>query len=237
MVIEELTAGDVAWAADLMERRRQEYARYSPVFWHPAADVTDLHARYLRRQIESEANVGLRTEHGFIISESREAEGFVDDFAVDRHGSWDREGAALLIAACERLAARHGLHMVRVVTAHADLGKSRMLGNLSLQLVEQWWVRELGRSSEHAPPGRVEGPGFTGILGPAPPVYDPGGPVFIVESIADNADAAAIEGHAAALGAVLAVVPASPDSARAADLLKRSWSVASDWYRGWPVGR
>jgi hypothetical protein len=64
-VIRELTADDVAWAADLMEQRRQEYARYSPVFWHPAANVTDLHARFLWSQIESETNIGLRTDHGF----------------------------------------------------------------------------------------------------------------------------------------------------------------------------
>lgn len=33
-----LTSGDAAWAAALMERRRQEYARYSPVFWRPAEE-------------------------------------------------------------------------------------------------------------------------------------------------------------------------------------------------------
>ena len=60
IAVRELTADDAAWAAELMEQRRQVYARYSPVFWRPAQGVTGLHERFLRRQIASPANVALR---------------------------------------------------------------------------------------------------------------------------------------------------------------------------------
>ena len=217
-----------------MEQRRQVYARYSPVFWRPARDVTGAHARFLRRQVSSDANVALRTGHGFIIAERRASEGLVDDFAVDRSGSWDDDGAALLLAAAEQLAGA-GVDAMRVVTAHADQPKVRLLSSMSLRVVEQWWVKELRPAGQAAGYGRVQGPGFTGTFGPAPPVYDPGGPVLLADRVKDDADIAVLEREAAALGAVLAIVPAPPASARSADLQQASWSVAPDWYLGWPV--
>ncbi|MGH3779058.1 MAG: hypothetical protein ACRDRO_00125 [Pseudonocardiaceae bacterium] len=54
MNVRPLEPADIPWAANLMESRRQLYALYSPVFWWPAHDGTDLHARYLVRQIETE---------------------------------------------------------------------------------------------------------------------------------------------------------------------------------------
>jgi hypothetical protein len=109
VAIKDLSPDDAAWVAELMERRRQVYAGYSPVFWRPAKDVTRMHTRFLRRQITSGANVALRIEHGFIIAQRRAAEGFVDDFAVDGAGTWSGEGAALLLAASERLAGTGGV--------------------------------------------------------------------------------------------------------------------------------
>jgi len=235
VAVRDLTSADAAWAAGLMERRRQEYARYSPVFWRPARDVTGPHARFLGRLITSGGNVALRTDHGFIIAQPRPAEGLVDDFTVDDPARWAADGAELLIAAAGRLAAAGGPGTMRVVTAHADQPKTRMLSRLSLRVAEQWWVRELRPAGPAARTGRVEGPGFAGIFAPAPPVYDPGGPVLHAERVADDADLAVIEREAAAMGAVLAVVAAAPGSARSAGLRQRGWSVASDWYLGWPA--
>lgn len=42
MTVRSLEPADAPWAADLMEDRRQLYARYSPVFWHPASGITNL---------------------------------------------------------------------------------------------------------------------------------------------------------------------------------------------------
>jgi GNAT superfamily N-acetyltransferase len=244
-----MAAGDAAWAAGLMERRRQVYAGYSPVFWRPRPGVTGLHARFLARQLASPGFLALRTGHGFLIGQRRDQEAFVDDFAVDETARWDGDGAALLLAAWHRWAA-DGLDAVRVVTAHADNDKCAMLSALSLELAEQWWVRELSPgdrdvqaipagqpapAGQAAPAGPVTGAGFSGLLGPAPPVYDPGGPVLLVSDLA-GPDLASVEREAARMGAVLLIVPAAPASARAAAIARRpGWTVASDWYLGRPA--
>jgi hypothetical protein len=84
IAVRALTADDAAWAAGLMERRRQLYAGYSPVFWRPRPGVTGPHARFLGRQLSSPGYLALRTEHGFLIGQRRDQEAFVDDFAVER---------------------------------------------------------------------------------------------------------------------------------------------------------
>jgi hypothetical protein len=85
------------------------------------------------------------------------------------------------------------------------------------------------------PPARVEGTGFSGILGPAPPVYDPGGPVLHIDRLADDADMTRVEAESAAMGAVLLVVPAVAGSPQADELTRLGWTVASDWYLGQPT--
>jgi hypothetical protein len=216
-----------------MERQCQAYAGYSPAFWRPAEGATGLHERFLRRQILSEATAALRTRHGFIICERRPSHGLVDDFTVAPPGTWGSDGAALLLAAAGILAA-DGISSVRVVTAHADRPKAGMLVGLSLSLAEQWRVRELRPGRQPAAPGRVSGPGFSGMLGPAPPIYDPGGLVFLADQAGERADIDAIADAAQALGAVLAVIPAVPGTAPSGALPQKGWTIASDWYLGWP---
>lgn len=225
---------DAAWAAGLLEAQRGEYARYSPVFWRPAEDARALHEMFLRRQIASAATVALRTRDGFIICERRPHEGFVDDFTLTQPRRWDNDGAVLLLAAAGRLAA-DGIDTFRVVIAHADEAKARLLRDLSLGLAEQWWVHELLPPGPPAPPGRVAGPGFSGLLTQAPPVYAPGGPVFLADQPTEPAAIKAIMDGATERGAVLAVIPAAPDGALAAELRRRGWTVASDWYTGRPL--
>lgn len=161
----------------------------------------------------------------------------VDDFAMDRDGTWNEDSAVLLLAASERLAAAGAQTQVRVVTAHADGPKVSMLASLSLHVAEQWWVQELVAAAPPGIPGAVNGTGFSGFVGPAPPVYDPGGPVLQADRSAADADIAAIEREAAELGCVLAVIPAAPGSALSNTLRRHDWSVASDWFLGWPEGR
>jgi hypothetical protein len=221
-----------------MEQRRKQYASYSPVFWHPAEDVVDLHAQFLRGLIGSQATIALRTDYGFIICQSRENEGFVDDFAVQEPGTWDSDGAALLLAVAEQPRASGNPDLLRVVTAHADKPKVRMLETLSMRLAEQWWVKELcDAAPEPARAGRITGPGFSGQLGPAPPVYDPGGLVFQAEGVDEAVDLDVVEHRVAELGAVLAIIPAAPGSILASELEHRGWTVAPDWYVGSPFQR
>jgi len=232
--VTEMPAGDAAWAAQLLEAKRREYAGYSPVFWRPAEGIAPQHERFLRSRIAAAETVALRTAGGFLICECRQGdppEGFVDDFTVAPPRAWAEDGAALLLAAAERLAAR-GIGRVRVVTAHDDQPKSALLRALNLGLAEQWWVHEVRPAGPPAPPGRVSGPGFAGLLTQAPPVYAPGGPVFHADQPGGPASIGAIAREAAERGAVLAVVPAAPGTALAAALRQNGWAVASDWYTG-----
>lgn len=67
----DMTADHAAWAADLMERRRQEYASYSPEFWRPAVGVKDRHPDFLATLIGHERVIALRTEHAFTRTGAR----------------------------------------------------------------------------------------------------------------------------------------------------------------------
>lgn len=227
-----MQAADARWAAEVMEARRRIYATYSPTFWRPACDVVDLHAGFLARQLAEPTNAGFRTDHAFVIGQLRSEEGFVDDYAIDQWGDWATDGRALLLTVWEALL-RMGATRMRVVTAKLDVDKVAMVLAASLQLVEEWWVKELTPTAPAGTAGRVSGSCFTGILGPAPPVYDPGGPVLLAHP-APGADLEALEAEGADLGAVLGVVPASPRSELQKCLEQRSWAVASQWYVGCP---
>jgi hypothetical protein len=225
---------DAGWAAELMDQRRQVYATYSPVFWRPAKDATGSHAKYLSTLIGSENCLSLRTDHGFMLGQIGPTETSLDDFAVSEPSRWSADGPALVMAAAQRLADAGRDTTMRVVTAHADQAKVGMLRGLSLSLVEQWWVREVEAAGDPIERGRVNGPRFSGILWTAPPVYDPGGLVLHVDRTQDDVDLATMEREAAAVGAVLLVLPTTPDADRVGKLQGRGWKVASDWYLGRP---
>ena len=221
-----------------MDRRRQVYATYSPVFWRPAPGATGLHARFLAGRLPTPGVTALRTGRGFLIGEVRGSqatgpEGLIDDYAVEADDDWAQDGAALLEAAWPLLA-KEGAATLRVVTAAADNAKVAMLRNCSLVLTENWWVKGLTPKGAADSTGRVDGAGFSGIVGPAPPVYDPGGPVLLVEQVAVGTKAAAIEELAAELGAVLAVVPVPAGERLGQDLHQAGFSIASAWYVGRP---
>ena len=231
--IRDLLIEDCEWAAVLMERRRQVYARYSPVFWRPARGVTEGHAAFLAEKVSRGSSVALRTDRGFLIGDLRGAEGLIDDFAVEADDEWARHGTALLFSAWSALASG-GAERLRVVTAAADEPKVAVLRASSLEPVEQWWVKPVDPSGTPVASGRVEGSGFSGFLGPAPPVYDPGGPVLLVDRVTDGTRTAAIEEGAVALGAVLVVLPVPVGADREAELRAATFTVASAWYVGQP---
>ncbi len=70
------------------------------------------------------------------------------------------------------------------------------------------------------------------VLVSAPPVYDPGGPVCLIEEWqGDEALLTEAEQTAAARGAALArVICAHDDRSRAELLMRRGYSIASEWY-------
>lgn len=207
-----MTDEDFEWAAALMERRREAYERFSPVFWKPAEGVRAQHAGFMRSQVHAGSAVAVRSDNGFLVAAIREDRYDVDDFAVVTEDQWATEGRLLLesVVAFGPAPRASGL---RVVTARRDLPKRQMLQALGLTVVSRWWVKPLAPShSGEVGAGAVALTGVTAFFGPAPPVYAPGGPVCILGDIdSDIAVQAATE--AAQKGAVLAVVTRnmSPD--------------------------
>ncbi|HVX45905.1 MAG TPA: hypothetical protein VHC49_18590 [Mycobacteriales bacterium] len=229
MSVVTMSADDAGWAAEVMHARRRVYATYSPVFWRPAADPVPGHAAFLARQIAGDDVVALRTDHGFVVGQIRGSGGGIDDFAVTDPELWATHGRSLLDAALAQMHER-GAAEVQVVTAQQDIPKSVMLTDAGLTLVNQWWVKPLAPGADSVEPGRRDGAGFSGILGAAPPVYDPGGPVFLVQRLEGSVPVEAVEAAAAEWGAVLAVIPAAPDGDRPEQLSAAGFAVASDWY-------
>lgn len=228
-----MTGADCEWAAELMQRRREVYAGYSPVFWRPAKGAIAPHARFLQRQLARDDVAGLRTGHGFVIGERRRQEGFIDDFAVDDGRRWAGDGHELLLAAWDAMMAG-GARSLRVVSARLDLSKNALLESAGLGPAEEWWVKPLFPAGRTERSGAVSGHGFSGHLGPAPPVYDPGGPVLLVRRIEPGVPLAVMEQEAAGWGAVLAVVPEPPSGPRAGQLTAGGYEVASVWFTGVP---
>ncbi|MGB9280765.1 MAG: hypothetical protein WCB57_11895 [Pseudonocardiaceae bacterium] len=234
MTVRDLVVGEAGWAAEMLAARREMYARYSSVFWRPRRGITERHAGFLERQMQDPNTVALRTSHGFVIAQCRDREGFIDDFAIDGEGTWADDGRELLNAAWDLLSAR-GMSAARVVTAQADEPKVAMLVAAGLRLVQQWWVKPIEAVEEAGVAhGRVDGRGFSGILGPAPPVYDPGGPVLLADRVSADADLSGVEDEAARMGSVLVVMPTEPDNDRERALQDSGWTVASQWYLGQP---
>ena len=111
-----------------------------------------------------------------------------------------------------------------------DPAKTAMLIGLGFKRAAEWHVKRISPEPGGA---AAEQRGFEAVVGPAPPVYDPGGPICLAESIDGSDDLAALESYAAASSAVLVVVPVEAERGdlRAA-LGDRGYDVASEWYSG-----
>lgn len=233
-------AADAHAAADLAEAKRTEYAAYSPVFWRPAEDARDRHLPFLAHCIESERFLALAAEQsGAVVGialtslsgapppfhADPEPTWFLDDFFV-AGGAWAEVGGPLL----ERIAAE--AKRLVVVAAHADRAKCALLEALGFACAASWWVLPVEPAPGEPPPLD----GIDAVTGPAPPVYDPGGPTALATRV-EPGDAAGLVATftrwSAASGAVLAIVAARSADAELADALATTgFSRASDWYVG-----
>jgi hypothetical protein len=233
----EMSEADFVWAAQLMERRRERYAHYSPVFWRPARGIVDFHARFLRASGARAGATALRTARGFIISWPNQGRCFVDDFAVEEDSLWAGEGKALLLAAWRRARGAEQ-HSLRVVTARRDEPKRAMLIELGLTANARWWVKELTATGPARAPGPLDILDVPAQLVAAPPVYDPGGPVCLLGDV-DASRAAAAAESAAAAGAVLVIVQReggdAPVPAAEPALEAAGYHNPSELYQGRPA--
>ena len=126
----------------------------------------------------------MRTEHGFAIATDDGTRWLVDDMVVEpaRHWLDERERTAAARAA-------------------------------GLEPAEEWWLRDLAGPAGGSTPGaapEVTVPGAEGRLVPAPPVYDPGGPVLLVTRVDSAAALRAVGVAAVRRGARVVVVSVAP---------------------------
>jgi GNAT superfamily N-acetyltransferase len=163
--IRDAVQADVPAMAALAAIRREQYARYQPLFWRPDAAAPDKHRTYLGRLVASDEVITLVSEEagqltGFLIAALHPAPPVydpggltcdIDDFVVTPAGRWMTTGVELLRAALAQ-AARRGAVQAVVVTAHLDQPKRQALQACGLEVASEWWV-----TPQALPPGPRHG--------------------------------------------------------------------------------
>jgi len=160
---------DVAAIAALASNRREQYARYQPLFWRPAAGAEDKHRPYLSKLVASDEVISLISEEagevtGFLIATLTRAPGVydpggltcqIDDFTVATPSRWPTTGAGLLRAGLAE-AARRGAIQAVAVSGHLDEPKRQTLRECGLDIASEWWVtpQALGPVTGWTPPVR-----------------------------------------------------------------------------------
>jgi GNAT superfamily N-acetyltransferase len=150
-------AADVAAIAVLAGIRREQYARYQPLFWRPAADALDKHSAYLASLIGNDKVITLVSEEsgeltGFLIATLTGAPAVydpggatcqIDDFMVVPATRWQSTGTRLLRAGLAEAGLRGAVQAV-VVTGHLDQPKRALLRACGLEPASEWWVTPQG---------------------------------------------------------------------------------------------
>jgi len=144
---------DAAAMATLAAIRREQYARYQPLYWRPAVGVQDKHRAYLASLVASDRVITLVSEDagqvtGFLIATLTEAPPVydpggptcqIDDFVVTPATKWPTAGAELLRAGLAE-AGRRGAIQAVVVAGHLDEPKRQALRACGLEIASEWWV-------------------------------------------------------------------------------------------------
>ena len=222
-----------------MDRRRP--------FQRPAPDALVVHEAFLAKLIEWDGFVvrvheGRDGVDGFVVARVGSApppfgEGdlfHVDDFVVASPALWETVGAALLEHVAAE-AASAGAEKAIVVSGSrtVDAPKVEFLAGLGLECEAEWWVKPI-EPNQREP---AEASGFDAFVGPAPPVYDPGGLTCLATEIESPAALPLFEEFASASQAVVAIVPTLTSRLDLrTELRERGYTVASEWYAGTILG-
>jgi GNAT superfamily N-acetyltransferase len=232
---------DAHQAALLADAKRAEYERYSPVFWRPAENALDRHEPWLKKCLsdESYTSFAARSQstligiaiaaHGVFPPPFRfdpEPSWLVDDFFVLSPDGWRTVGARLL-EAVEESAREHGATRTVVLSARRDEPKRTMLAEVGYERGASWWVHPV-QALECDPPSLRD---TDAVVGPAPPVYDPGGLTALALEMRDPSDVPTFGEWTSASNAILAIVPARSSDPELEDALAaEGYEPASDWF-------
>jgi hypothetical protein len=113
-----------------------------------------------------------------------------------------------------------------------EAGRAGAAQTMGFVVDETWWHRDLSDLVEPSVGfGDMSVGGAVGLLVPAPPVYDPGGPVLHVARVDDEASLARVEARGARCGATVSVVSQSPRDDRLAHILQtHGYTRTTDFY-------
>lgn len=236
-------APDVPRMAELAEEKRQHYRDHAAPFQRPAVNGRDVHEAFLVKLLEWEGftvlvHDGAGGIDGFVVARFGSApppygEGslfHVDDFALADAARWPTVGGALLGEVMRR-AEVAGIETAIVVSGppSVDEPKTAFLDACELRVDAEWRVKPLTPTGGELPAKQ----GFGAAIGPAPPVYDPGGLTALALRIDEPEAVERFEEFAAASKAVIAIVPVrTSDETLRTKLDQRGYSVASEWHVG-----
>lgn len=143
---------DVPAMVEMIERRRLRYQTYQPVFWKKAANSAQSSTTWFAHMIETGVVAFTALENGEVAgfvfaNETREPPIVdpggktvtLDDYCVADESRWRDVGRALLDAV-RKAGPEHGWRQIVVISAEADLPKSRFLKENGLSIASTWWT-------------------------------------------------------------------------------------------------
>lgn len=239
---------DLETIAALTRRRRALLAQWSPAWWRPARHSDDLHQLWLTHLFGSADAACYVVENdddavGCAIAIGQSDRWIVDDLAVDDERWWPDVAAALVAGIAERPA------LSCIPTA--DAVARAAVAAAGLTTVSTYWIVSTTREASEAAfdplvgdvpvppphtfaplfaPGRamclrqVDGVAVASASLPAPPVYDPGGTVRIVDRVIGgdpHSLLCAVLAAAYQAGDVLACVVTAPEDDALAKALQQ----------------
>lgn len=153
--VRECVADDLTGVVEILEARREDYARYEPVFWKRRQGAGPASADYLRTWLGAERTVCL------VAAVDEEIVGFlfgremptppvydagptaaIDDYYVRSPELWPTAGASLLTEARSRFKAM-GFQQIVVVSGYKDHAKMVFLRDHKLSLATAWFTSAL----------------------------------------------------------------------------------------------
>lgn len=226
MSVRPATQNDFEPIASITTAYRQRLAGWAPVWWRKSSTADQAHAGWLAYMLSSPQFTFRVVEvdgvvEACAVSVPQRAQWFIDDVAVIDDGYWPSSGVDLLRAVSERPALS--------CVPSADSARLNASHDAGLVRVSSYWIgpppdgptvgRPLGDQPVPTPPRHTFGGGIDPtadgalcfadeegvVVGspplPAPPIYDPGGTVCIIDRIhgpnrprlLDNALAAAFQ--------------------------------------------
>jgi GNAT superfamily N-acetyltransferase len=148
-------AEDVPPMVEMIERRRLRYQVYQPVFWKKAANSAESSLTWFAHMIENGVPAFTALESGkvvgFVFANETPSPPVVDpggktitldDYCVADESRWPDVGRALL-EAVKAEGRKRDWRQIVVVSAQADIPKSRFLAANGLSIASTWWTTPL----------------------------------------------------------------------------------------------